>query len=162
MATYYSDRYTVSPASSTTYTHATPRPNKPGESIFVRGTVTVATNLATGDKIRLCPMAKGMRLKSFMHQWGDLDSSTTLVMHLGQETSDPDAYLASSTQYQSADATVASGGGANSLDERDIELVADNAATTAEDHLAFTVVTGATSLAASTTITFVAELYLPG
>lgn len=147
--------------SSSSYRYNGPMPTKKGEVVGFSGTVTVSSNLATGDKIRFIQAPKGTRLKSFTHEWGDLDGGTTLVADLGWETTDQDSFLAASSIYQAADTTIASGGGSNSLTEELTELVMDNAATTSDaDYLALTVTTGATSLAATRTITFRGQCYI--
>lgn len=161
MTVWYSNYYNAAADGSGKYTSDAPRPLKSGEVAYFRGSVDVTTNLEIGDKVRFFPMPKGARLAMFAHQWGDLDSSTTLVADLGQETSDSNAYLAASTIYQAADTTLASGEGSNILTEWSTELLADAAATTVEDHLALTVTTAATSLAATRTITFQGMIYLP-
>ena len=147
---------------SSSYRYAGPMPEKRGEVVSFSGTVTVSSNLATGDKVRFIQVPKGTRLKSFTHEWGDLDSSTTLVADLGWETTDQDAFLAASAIYQAADTTIASGTGSNSLTEELTELVFDNSATTSDaDYLTLTATTGATSLAATRTITFRGQVYIP-
>lgn len=153
MASYYSDRYAVAQDSST-YIGRVPRCDKVGDQVWIEGTATIATNLATSDKIYLFPIQKGARVVSFTHEWGDLDGGSALVMDLGYISGNQDAFLAASTNYQAADTTVASGGGANSLTLELTELVYDEAVAAANDDVGFTVTTGASSLAATRTITF--------
>lgn len=161
MTTLYSSYFLAKEGGGSPYTCTAPMPSKPGEVVYLRGTVTVSSNLATSDKIRFTRMPKGSRLAMFAHQWSDLDGSTTAVADLGMETTNQDAYLAASTIYRSADTTLASGEGSNILTEWSTELVADAEAASVDDYLTLTITTGATSLPATATITFSAMIYLP-
>lgn len=152
--------YFVATENGLSYEDRSPRALKSGELVPFRGTVTVSSNLALADVIRLISVPKGARLKDFNHEWGDLDGGTTLVMTLGWESADPDAFIdatAGATIYQAADSTAAG----NSISNLATEIVFDNGATSDNDFLSFTVTTAASSLAATRTITFAGTYYIP-
>lgn len=170
MATYYSSFYASSAAESTAsgaiassnsnYSYSGPSFEKSGDVRSFNGTVTIATNLATADIIKLFDVPVGFKLSHMTVEWGDLDGGTALDMDLGLITQNPDAYLNGGSAFQSADTTIASGEGSNILTEFSTEIVFDEPVTTARDVVGFTVITGATSLAATRTITFSATGYL--
>jgi hypothetical protein len=143
--------------SSSNYSYIGPSFERAGQMVAFAGTVTVSANLETGDTIKLFDVPKNFRLASINHEWGDLDGGTALDMDLGLLTQNPDAYINAGSAYQSADSTAAG----NSVTENGTEVVFDESTVSADsDVVGFTVNTGATSLAATTTITFRAVGYI--
>jgi hypothetical protein len=159
MAIKYSSLFVESPQHSGVYEDRSPRPNKVGEIVQFNGTLTISAAATAGDKWRFVKVPKGARLKDWNAEWGDLDTdgTPTLVHDFGWETTDPDAFLNDSTLFQAADSTAAG----NSYTENATELLFDAVATTAEDYLSATIVTGAAALSAAATITFRGSFYVP-
>jgi hypothetical protein len=143
-------------SSSTSYAYKGPSFSKSGEMVAFAGTVTLTSNLAINETISLFPVPKGFRLVSINHEWEDLDTGTTLDMDLGLITQNPDAYINGGSAYQSADSTAA----ANSVGELATEIVFDEATTTADDVVGFTVIAAGTGLTAPKVITFRAIGYV--
>lgn len=143
-------------STSNSYAYKGPILRHAGEMVTFAGTVTLQSNLAINEKIYLFPVPKNFRLKDINHEWEDLDTGTTLDMDLGLLTQNPDAYINGGSAYQSADSTAA----ANSVGELATEIVFDEATTTAEDAVGFTVIAAGTGLTAPKVITFRATGYL--
>jgi hypothetical protein len=102
MATYYSSLYTLA-QDGRTHSAKAPTNTRPGETVWVRATCVIPTSGRTsGDVVKIAPVMGGLRpVAGYV---GASGSNGSLTVDLGW-TSDPDAILAASTNFQASGAT---------------------------------------------------------
>ena len=100
---YYSNLYTLN-QDGRTYTAAAPTNTRPGETVWIRGTVFVpGTGRTSGDVCHIAPLLGGLRPAPGGYV-GASASNGSLTVDVGY-TSAPTAILSASTSFQASGAT---------------------------------------------------------
>ena len=94
--------------SGTYLKNAVYRPTSLGDALEIVSSITIpsGTGIATNDILNFCRIGENVRVEDFVLESDDLDSSTGIVLDLGN-TADPNCFLSGSTLGQAGGEKIA-------------------------------------------------------
>lgn len=93
------------------------RPTSVGDALEIVSSITIpnGTGIATNDVLNFCKIGENVRVESFVLEVPDLDTSTGIVLDLGN-TADPNCFLSGSTLGQAGGETMVRSSDATAAD----------------------------------------------